>query len=353
MTMQQTLTSTPDSESSKRKRGAITDRGLFWRRPRAWVGGELANRLGLQPLRTLYQHLRHRPFPQQLPERLRAAGEELVETGMVVIPDFLPAEIFEQVRNEYQQAFSANSRVVERTTDNHVNGRVGKYQGLDGAVQSMVIAGARQESAKVAEQMAPVTNRHLLCHQDIWALASAAMGKKLKYQPGAYFQRESRADPDVEDLEQNIVLHEDVYYPSLKGFFYVNDNLADNGAFVVVPNSHRLDLKRLRHEYAYSVDVARQKKGKPVSHPVHPSGRMEVFGNTYAKEELQEVQAVGKANTLVLANVMAFHRRGGTREEGERCQVRMSFRHVETLHHALFPALGTPNSLRFRERSYF
>ena len=155
------------------------------------------------------------------------------------------------------------------------------------------------------------------------------------------------------DTEQNIALHEDVFYPSIKVFFYINDNTAENGAFVVVPRTHRLDRQRLHHEYLYSIDVARQKSGKTVSHAVHACGRMEVFGRAYAKGDLKEVQAVGKANTLIIANTMAFHRRGGSSPVEERHQVRMSFRHVETLHHFLYPRFGTRKSRRFRDTAYY
>jgi len=68
---------------------------------------------------------------------------------------------------------------------------------------------------------------------------------------------------------------------------------------------------------------------------------------------LKEVQISGGPNSLVIANTMGFHRRGGSAFGKDRQQVRMSFRCVETLHHALFPRFGTKSSQRFRGNNYY
>ncbi len=331
----------------------ISDLGVFWKRPRAWVGGELLNRAGFQPARCLYQHLLHRPTTRHLPERLVPLGEELIENGMIMIPDFLPDHVFDNVRREYDMAFAPDRPVNETRSENRINKASGKYTAMDDVIQSAVISGVRQESVKIDPTYYPDTVQHIIRNDDIWALVSAGLGRRVKYDPGAYFQRESRADQHVEDNEHNIVLHQDVFYSSYKAFLYINESTADNGAFVVVPRSHRLTPQRLRHEYLYSVDIARQKAGKSVSHPVHSSGRLQVFGRAFRKGELRELQAVGKPNTLVIANVRAFHRRGGSGPDGARCMVRMSFRHVETLHHKLYPHIGTPKAKRLARRAYF
>ena len=332
---------------------SMTDLGIFWHRPRAWIGSESVNRTGLQILRAAYQRLTHRPSLKSVSPELREQAKALIESGMIVIPDFLPQEVFDKIRDEYNTAFDPNRETIVRKAEETVNKRSNKYSRDSEAITSVLIRGVCQESCKLTAELSPTALQHIVNNKTIWELASAATGKKIKYRPGAYFQREKRAPDGREDTEQNILLHEDVFYPSLKAFFYINDNTVENGAFVVVPKTQRLDIQRLKHEYLYSLDIARQKKGKSISHPQHESGRMQVFGRTYKKEELKEVQAVGKANTLILANTMAFHRRGGSSVDEERQQIRMCFRHVETLHHFLYPHFDTRNSKRYQATEYY
>ena len=329
----------------------ISDRSFFWNRPNAWIGGEWVNRLGLQPLRCIWQHLKHLPDASRAGPELREQAQQLIDSGMVVIPDFLSDQEFGRIKVEYERAFDASKVTHESVTENAVNKRVSKLSGTDG-VHTAVSRGVHQESSPISADEYPDTTEYLLQDERILSLISAALGRDIKYNPGAYFQKEYSAPGADGDSEQNIILHEDVYYPSFKVFYYINDNTPENGAFIVAPNSHQFNLKRLKHEYVYSVDIARQKKGKSVSHPRHESGRMQVFGRVYTKEELREVQAVGKANTLIIANTMAFHRRGGS-SPTERQQVRMCFRHVETWHHRLYPYFGTKRSQRLKAGSYF
>ena len=330
----------------------ISDRSLFWNRPKAWVGGEWANRLGLQPLRCIWQHMLHRPDANMVAPELREQARQLIDGGMIVIPDFLPDEEFARVKGEYEHAFGTHMRRTEAVSNDTVNKNMATIGDDDDAVYTAVVRGVRKASSRISADRYPYTAEYLLKNERIMSLVSAGLGMTVKYNPGAYFQAESFDPGATEDTEQNLVLHEDVFYPSFKVFYYINDNTPENGAFVAAPTTHQFNAKRLKHEYLYSIDIARQKKNKPVSHPKHVSGRMQVYGRAFNKDELVEVQAVGKANTLVIANTMAFHRRGGS-SATERQQVRMCFRHVETWHHRLYPYLGTKASQRLKAGSYF
>ena len=329
----------------------ISDRSFFWNRPKAWIGGEWVNRLGLQPLRCIWQRMRHRPDANRAPPELRDLARQLIDDGMIVIPDFLSAEEFAHVKGEYGYAFDEGGPRSEAASDDTVNQSMATIAEGDG-VYTAVVRGVRKASCRITAERCPYTAEYLLKNERILSLVSAALGMTIKYNPGAYFQTESFDPGATEDTEQNLVLHEDVFYPSFKVFYYINDNTPENGAFVAAPTTHQFNAKRLKHEYLYSIDIARQKNGKSVSHPKHVSGRMQVFGRVYSEDELVEVQAIGKANTLVIANTMAFHRRGGS-SLTERQQVRMCFRHVETLHHRLYPHFGTRKAKKLKEGSYF
>ena len=332
---------------------SVTDQRLFWSRPRAWVGGELVNKAGLQIARAAYQHIKHRPSLEGVAPERRELAEALINDGMIVLPDFLPQEIFEKVRAEYHAAFAPGRDTINRQSDNTVNRPSHKFTSDSDAITSAVIRGVQQDSCKLTEALSPTALQHVVRNPVLWELVAAAVGKRVKYQPGAFFQREKRAADRLTDTEQNIILHEDVFYHSIKAFYYINDNTVENGAFVVVPKTQRLDRRRLKHEYLFCVDIALQKKGRSFSHPLHESGRMEVHGRAYSKEDLKEVQVVGQANTLIVADTMAFHRRGGSSPVNERQQIRMCFRHVETLHHLLYPRFGTTRSKRYQDTAYY
>jgi Phytanoyl-CoA dioxygenase (PhyH) len=105
-------------------------------------------------------------------------------------------------------------------------------------------------------------------------------------------------------------LHADVHFPSVKAWLYLNDIDERNGAFVFAPGSHKLTAGRLAYEYESSIRVAKAKQQGAV-HTAVPYGlvrmprpdQMQAMG-------IREKSFVGKANTLVIANVMGFHRRG-------------------------------------------
>ena len=100
----------------------ITDLSVFWRRPRAWVGGELLNRSGYQPLRCAYQYLTHRPSLTGLVPEVADQAKSLVENGYLVIENLLPDEVFSQIREEFFHAIDpeleywCTAAFVERRT---------------------------------------------------------------------------------------------------------------------------------------------------------------------------------------------------------------------------------------------
>lgn len=309
----------------------ITDLGIFWHRPPSVIGSELANRAGLQPLRCLLHNIGHRPSIDQINTEMSEQAKELIREGFIVIDNFLPDEAFEQVKAEFLYAINPANPESKISVTNGVRSTAGRF----------------------AINTCPATAQYLVRNRKMWALVSAAVGRKLKYEPGTYYHTETLAEAKARDTDHNIVLHNDVHYPTFKAFFLLNRNDHSNGSFVCVPRSHKLSLKRLQHEYLYSIDAARHKRGKSIRFPVYENGRMEIFGPVYSRDELKEVQISGGPNSLVIANTMGFHRRGGSAFGKDRQQVRMSFRCVETLHHALFPRFGTKSSQRFSENNYY
>jgi hypothetical protein len=124
--------------------------------------------------------------------------------------------------------------------------------------------------------------------------------------------------PPPEKLRGNNLLHTDVHYPSPKAWLYLNGIDEQNGALVYAKGSHKLTPARLGYEYDVSVRIAKGKrdgtlyKAEPVCATRFPTERQ------WQAMGLVETVAAGKANTIVVADVMGFHRRGEFDDTGRR-----------------------------------
>ena len=105
------------------------------------------------------------------------------------------------------------------------------------------------------------------------------------------------------DLQKD--LHRDTFFRALKFWLFLRPVTADDGPFEIVPGSHRLTPERLRWEQTTA--------NAAIRHQLQP----DVSGSFRIREN--ELEALGlpapvslpcQANTLVLADVFAFHRRG-------------------------------------------
>lgn len=116
-------------------------------------------------------------------------------------------------------------------------------------------------------------------------------------------------------------IHVDTYHPTIKFWFYVNDISYDHGPLHVVPGSHRNTPQKLRWLYECSV-IAGNSSHPDYAHRVQlkPDGeagfsfRVKIgkdassimHGLGFEGERSME----GPANTLIIADTSAFHRRG-------------------------------------------
>ena len=108
-------------------------------------------------------------------------------------------------------------------------------------------------------------------------------------------------------------VHIDTFHPTLKGWLFLDDVGPEQGPFHYVPGSHRLTRRRLAWERAQSL----QARLSPDEHVAAGSFRA-------GPEDLQQmglpepVAVTVKANTLVLADTVGFHRRGQAEDSRPR-----------------------------------
>lgn len=292
-------------------------RAFAHRVPPYHVGSVLENRLGLQVARCLSRKvsfaLRREPEPVRAPR----AAETLRERGVVVLRDFLPPEVWQGVRAEYD-------RLLARTDFD-------AYRKTGGEEHSM-----RAVRSSLDDHAAhyPMTLQHLGRHPVLLELASTVLRRDLRGKRARadylVLQRAADLDDDIENI-----LHADVHYPTAKAFFYLDDVTERNGPFVYAPGTHKASWARLRYEYDMSVRKAKLDRGDRdiPAHLVRQRGveRRNVLAPEQRKAmDVAETPIVAPANTLIVANTMGFHRRGGFEPGQRRGIVLLNFRHFET-----------------------
>ena len=252
------------------------------------IGSRTLNRLGLHVARKVSAHgvtaARRMVLAPLVPaEARRAFGEN----GYVAVPDFLPADEFEALRDEATAlAADAPRKIQEGDTKTELS-----------LIDDEALAGAPHLKRLIKGR------RFLgLCNY---------VGARLKH-PFCQVQVLER-DFAANQSDPQKSVHADTFHPTLKGWFFLDDVDLEKGPFHYVPGSHRLTGKRLAWEYAQSLK-ARSSPDEHVSAGSFRAGPddLEVMG-------LPEPKAVTvKANTLVLADTVGFHCRGEAQDSRPR-----------------------------------
>jgi hypothetical protein len=298
------------AKSLRRVEGRI--RGLVMSRHRYHRGSVLANRLGYQLFRALSKnaawHLRR---PDVSPEMAQHVAR-LNEDGVVVIPDFLPREAFEQVRAEYTRSLRELPYQPGVVEDNDVAVR---YLDIDKAPPAAFTA----------------TREYFQRNPLLLGIAAAALRRPVTAVPPVtmnIWEKLPASDKTERTPGANYV-HADVHYPTVKMFFYLNDIDEQNGAIQYARGSHKMTPARLAYEYDASVRVARAKREGTLYSKV-PYGLVRVPSEAQVRDMGIVLESiVGKANTLIIANTQGFHKQGKFQNEKPREKLMVDFRDAE------------------------
>lgn len=255
-------------------------------------GSPLANRLGLQLARALVMNRRINQARHARATPAHRAYQALARDGVASIPDFLPAEVFAAVTAEFEAARGAGLLITAPCVEDN------------GVIEDLVAVGKNR-------QHFPVTFRTFSEDQSLRDLVGDIIGRT----PDSTsliisVMRQSLEPTTPTRMIGSNYIHADIHFPSVKAWLYLNDIDEANGAFIFAPGSHRLTLGRLAYEYEASVRVARARSAGAV-HSTVPYGLARMPRPDQLRQMgIVEKSMVGKANTLVIANTMGFHRRG-------------------------------------------
>jgi len=278
------------------------------------IGSVAENRLGLQAFRTLGKHISWKLRSKSVSAEIEPYVDVLERDGVLVIPDFLSAADFNRVRSECEAIKLAASFESFRSVEN-------------GSLQA-----ANIDLSEKTEGVSAIKS----CLQDnslIRNIARAVIRREIASKPSVRFSIYRKLCNGAVEIDNDIesILHADLHTPTVKAFYYTDDVDESNGAFVYVKGSHRFSFKRIRHEYRLGLLTARLKRGDQIYPDMlavkGPNKRIKI--SEECMEGLTETHCCGKANTLLIANNMGFHRRGEFACGKSRETLLINFRHLE------------------------
>ncbi|WP_288130884.1 phytanoyl-CoA dioxygenase family protein [Microbulbifer sp.] len=263
------------------------------------IGSYWLNRCGLHVVRIVIAHGLFR-FRLLLLSPLVSAEDRrhFREHGFILKHNFLPEGDFNQLARELQSYKGQVREFVEGTT-----------------LTQRVFITAR-ERAQMPAMGALVENPGL---DRLMRYCSSKNRRPLYYVENLCNHANVAPRPDPQRD-----LHADTFHPCVKGWLYIDATSGSNGPFIYVPGSHRLSWRRLKWEYRQSLEACKQGARRD-------PGR---YWDGSFRVSAADLEAMGfeprafrvPANTLVVANVYGFHRRGEASEPSHRMTVWMQAR---------------------------
>jgi Phytanoyl-CoA dioxygenase (PhyH) len=271
------------------------------------TGTVVANRLGLQLARIAAVNLAFRARRRPVDADIREYVQAYERDGVVVLENFLPDDVFATVRAECLAAHEAGLFMRESIEDNSV-------------IEDILVV------KKHADAL-PVTWGALSRHEQLLRIVAAITRlpapKTMKLD--IRYMSKTSAAPAPTRLVGTHYLHADVHYPSAKAWLFLHDIDEANGAFVYAKGSQKMRLGRLLYEYWSSIRVAKAKRDGTMGTSI-PANIVRAPTERHLRlMHIAESTLGGKANTLVIANVGGFHRRGDPIEGRRREQIQFKF----------------------------
>lgn len=260
----------------------------------------IANRLGLPVLRTILTNLAIilRRFKNCRAKTIYE--KELLRNGIVIIPNFLPDAEFQDLKKEFNQIISKED--INCSSVGSTNAFYTYLKKNDYDQYEMIKKFSKNK-----------TLIRLIC---------VAEGMKFFDElKTLIFEKTNFGAPEKDD-DPNKLFHADVHFHSHKVLYYIEDVSKDNGPFVYCKKSHQNTFERLYFE----LKRGQLKDGFVSSWRIINHQQKKFFKNFYDKILKNKIDVTGKANTLIVANVHGFHRRGDGVEGKSRSLIRIPFR---------------------------
>jgi hypothetical protein len=264
-----------------------------------WVGHPGLNRLGLHGARIALSDAALQL--RRLQVKAAGAPSELAQfeaEGVLVIPDLLPKQQFAAVREEARRLVA--QAAARHPTPSQATSRgfgpklpfAGGFDRFDGDTLNRFIDLSPEATPQL---MACVASERLA------RVCSAASG--FNHQPRRFSLYLTVAGDAHRNPDPQCTLHRDTFHSAIKLWLFLEDVEEADGPFQYVARSHRMTAARYRWELARARAAAAPGVGGGGSFRIDAQ---ELSGLGLAQPSSYPV----RANTLVIADVRGFHRRG-------------------------------------------
>ena len=260
-----------------------------------------ANKIGIPILRTIFSNLGIILRRLKNCRPITVHEKDLIKNGIVVIPNFLPDDEFQNLKKEFSKVITDND--VEKSNRGSTKF---SYKYL------------KQEEYNNYE-----TIKNFSKNKQLIRLICVAEGMKLfKELKTLIFEKTDFGEP-LADTDPNKLFHSDVHFHSHKVLYYIDDVTDDNGPFAYCKGSHKNNFDRLFFEFKRGQLKDANQSGWRIND--HQDNNF--FKNYFNKLMNNKNDITGKANTLIITNVHGFHRRGDALKGASRSLIRIPFRY--------------------------
>ncbi len=279
------------------------------------LGNPTLHRLGLHPARIALSDLCLTLRRRQTPTGdIATWANTLRRDGIVVLENFLPQTQFAAVRAEAQERIRT---LAERNRPPKCQSRgFGPRLPFDGGFDRYD-GGTLNRFVHIDESLTPHCHRAVR-DSALTQLISFASG--FRHRPQRFFiyqtvHGEERANPDIQKQ-----IHRDTFHSTIKLWLFLDDVTHDDGPFMYTPGSHRMDRRRYAWEY-HKAQAVSSREGRL------RGGAFRIAADELTAMGLRPPQPYPlRGNTLVLADVRGFHRRGDAPAGAARLSIYASLR---------------------------
>lgn len=272
--------------------------------PDKYVGGILVNALGLQVWRAILLNGLHRLRPRPVAPAVKAWAGELERDGIVVIPDFLRASDLAELTACYAP--------LEASLAFHPDVSKGAQVPSDDAshAREHYATANKRNGGEAGARFFALLEERVSGDPRFRALALAALGREPRATPWELFVHKWWSD-EYPELENASFYHADTFHPEYKGYLYLKDVSAENGAFIYAKGSQKMTMRRLVWEYLKSIAFAKSPNRRAGSY-LTADGRSPHNLTEHDERFLRIVPTSmeGRAGTLLVFKTAGIHRRG-------------------------------------------
>ena len=261
-----------------------------------------ANKIGLPVVRTFLSDIliKLRRFKNCRPKSIYE--KQLINDGIVVIPNFLPSQEFIKLKQEYNQIFSNSQKLKIKEK---------------GSAKIEIHPMTDEDSKKF-----PIME-NFSKNKDLIRLISVGEGTNPVEQIKNFdLENSSFGDPQ-KDTDQNVQFHCDIHFDSHKILYYISDVSEEDAPFIYCKKSHKNNFQRMWYE----LKRGQLKDSHKDSYRIENHLDKKFFANYFEKIMKHKYKVISPENTLIIANVHGFHKRGEAKNDKKRSIIRIPYRY--------------------------